>query len=193
MVEREKWPTPRANERGDWQNSRGTRRLTLTGAVKLFPTPTVSDAVKGDCPSERKRKSPSLVSAARTWRTPQADENGSIQPPESRDGHNISLSNQVGGSLNPDWVEWLMGWPLGWTSLEPLPLDVVSTWQVQTGIGAWWESDPSEDEENPVPRVAVGVARRGKRLHGLGNGQVPVCVVMAWQLLTEDLEISYAN
>jgi hypothetical protein len=24
-----------------------------------------------------------------------------------------------GGSLNPPWVEWLMGWPIGWTALEP--------------------------------------------------------------------------
>jgi hypothetical protein len=26
----------------------------------------------------------------------------------------------VSGPLNPTWVEWLMGWPLGWTDLEPL-------------------------------------------------------------------------
>ena len=25
-----------------------------------------------------------------------------------------------GGQLNPTWVEWLMGWPLGWTDLELL-------------------------------------------------------------------------
>ena len=25
----------------------------------------------------------------------------------------------AGGSLNPTWVEWLMGFPLGWTALEP--------------------------------------------------------------------------
>ena len=24
------------------------------------------------------------------------------------------------GVLNPVWVEWLMGWPLGWTDLKPL-------------------------------------------------------------------------
>lgn len=24
------------------------------------------------------------------------------------------------GQLNPTWVEWLMGWPLGWTDLRPL-------------------------------------------------------------------------
>ena len=24
-----------------------------------------------------------------------------------------------GGSLNPEWVEWLMGYPKGWTDLKP--------------------------------------------------------------------------
>jgi len=23
------------------------------------------------------------------------------------------------GALNPTWVEWLMGFPLGWTDLKP--------------------------------------------------------------------------
>lgn len=27
------------------------------------------------------------------------------------------------GYLNPPWVEWLMGWPIGWTALEPLATD----------------------------------------------------------------------
>ena len=27
---------------------------------------------------------------------------------------------QTGGTLNPTWVEWLMGWPIGWTDLEQL-------------------------------------------------------------------------
>jgi hypothetical protein len=26
----------------------------------------------------------------------------------------------VGGQLNPTWVEWLMGFPLGWTDCEDL-------------------------------------------------------------------------
>jgi hypothetical protein len=28
------------------------------------------------------------------------------------------LSEQIDGSLNPTWVEWLMGWPVGWTALK---------------------------------------------------------------------------
>ena len=31
-----------------------------------------------------------------------------------------TLATHAGGKLNPMWVEWLMGWPLGWTDLKPL-------------------------------------------------------------------------
>ena len=27
------------------------------------------------------------------------------------------LGTEIGGQLNPTWVEWLMGFPLGWTDL----------------------------------------------------------------------------
>jgi hypothetical protein len=33
-----------------------------------------------------------------------------------------------GGHLNPTWVEWLMGWPLGWTAFEPLATDKFRLW-----------------------------------------------------------------
>jgi hypothetical protein len=34
-------------------------------------------------------------------------------------GNAITLSESAsGGSLNPTWVEWLMGFPLGWTALD---------------------------------------------------------------------------
>jgi hypothetical protein len=29
-----------------------------------------------------------------------------------------NLGEVVGGKLNPQWVEWLMGYPIGWTDLE---------------------------------------------------------------------------
>jgi hypothetical protein len=31
--------------------------------------------------------------------------------------HTPPLNLLAGGKLNPLWVEWLMGWPLGWTDL----------------------------------------------------------------------------
>jgi hypothetical protein len=30
---------------------------------------------------------------------------------------------ELNGALNPTWVEWLMGWPLGWTDLQPSATD----------------------------------------------------------------------
>ena len=33
--------------------------------------------------------------------------------------------------LNPYWVEWLMGWPIGWTDLKPLATDKFRSWRQQ--------------------------------------------------------------
>lgn len=39
--------------------------------------------------------------------------------------------NQVGGPLNPMWVEWLMGWPVGWTDLNQLEMDKFQLWLLE--------------------------------------------------------------
>jgi hypothetical protein len=40
----------------------------------------------------------------------------------------------VVGQLNPTWVEWLMGWPLGWTDLKPLETDKSQRWPHSHGM-----------------------------------------------------------
>ena len=35
------------------------------------------------------------------------------------DAEKTELLKGCGGKLNPDWVEWLMGWQIGWTRLQP--------------------------------------------------------------------------
>jgi len=40
----------------------------------------------------------------------------------------LTIIAQAGGQLNPDWVEWLMGYPIGWTGLEPLEMDKYQQW-----------------------------------------------------------------
>jgi hypothetical protein len=50
---------------------------------------------------------------------------------------NLSTMEEVrgmgGGTLNPMWTEWLMGWPLGWTDLKPLVTDKSHCVQQQHG------------------------------------------------------------
>jgi hypothetical protein len=61
------------------------------------------------------------------------------------------------GKLNPDWVEWLMGVPIGWTSLEPLePVEILG-----------WEQEPD------IPRTTDSTKDRANRLRALGNAIVP--------------------
>lgn len=65
----------------------------------------------------------------RYWPTPTANDSKNSTLPESqreRDGLAGSLlrtGEPTGGQLNPTFVEWLMGWPLGWTDLKPLGTD----------------------------------------------------------------------
>lgn len=58
--------------------------------------------------------------------TPTADDTGHRTKRYSQGGQALSLV--VGGKLNPPWVEWLMGWPVGWTALEPLVTDRCRPW-----------------------------------------------------------------
>ena len=80
------------------------------------------------------------------------------------------------GALNPDWVEWLMGWPRGWTNLEPLDSVVIDP----------WDADPAE--EGRVSRITTVRKNRKNRLECTGNGQVPQCAAAAFDGLMERIK-----
>jgi hypothetical protein len=59
-----------------------------------------------------------LSVAVQMFPTPMAhDANGKAPADMSR--HTPSLAATIGGKLNPRWVAWLMGYPLGHTDLGP--------------------------------------------------------------------------
>ena len=58
-----------------------------------------------------------------TWPTPVTRMWKDSASPSEFKRHEIPLAAQVGGKLNPEWTEWLMGWMLGWTDLKPLETD----------------------------------------------------------------------
>lgn len=45
----------------------------------------------------------------------------------------VTEPEQLGGTLNPDWCEWFMGWPIGWTASEPLATDRFQRWLLGHG------------------------------------------------------------
>jgi hypothetical protein len=58
-----------------------------------------------------------LRTAVVSFPTPVADDTGHRSSHYAQGG--TALSMVAGGPLNPTWVEWLMGFPAGWTELPP--------------------------------------------------------------------------
>ena len=153
------YPTPAA---ADWSPTDGELFTTRNGTIRLrrkdgrssrvgleatlrYMTPVVNDAHKGG--------------------TNTLDRQIRCGDPKGR--------NPCAGSLNPDWVEWLQGWPLGWTHLDPLESADIRP----------WASDPADNGGSP--RVTKVKEHRKDRLKCLGNGQVPQCAAAAFSRMGE--------
>jgi len=132
------WPTPR-EARGRYQRRWGRIYPSLEGAVEIFPTPNASDGKGGRRTPEardaarakakpRKNGGPPGMARLRdiTWASPAARDYRSVRG-RSANGHTPQLPEQAGGQLNPTWVEWLMGLPLGWTVVSVLKRSATAT------------------------------------------------------------------
>jgi hypothetical protein len=95
MATGNRWPTPRATDGNHGgPNARDSKgNYALSGAVHHWPTPTSSP-----------------------WKSGKSSE-ATLQR-NSRPLSEIAAQGQASGQLNPTWVEWLMGFPQGWTDLE---------------------------------------------------------------------------
>jgi len=168
------WPTPNSSDAfspnwrtGHDQKKGYLRTKVLTHGRKggLWPTPDSSqrgtraaDLVKNKSTVKRRdsgqERGIDLQTAVKMWPTPQERDFRSPKRVNSKTNYyqlneEIKESNGVQGQLNPDWVEWLMGWPIGWTSLEPL----------KELIWLDWEIDPADIDEPvnyPTPRSNEG-------------------------------------
>lgn len=97
------WPTPKASDYkgsgppGSKSAEHDRKKGNLKGAV-MYPTPTTGAGLCGGTGNYQQLKA--------------LKEAGEISEEERR-----SMAAGNGGQLNPEWVEWLMGFPLGWTEL----------------------------------------------------------------------------
>jgi len=98
------WPTPTRDSATQRTKRYAQGGMPLSAAVTMFPTPT-----------------------ARDWKSGKAS--AATMAKNSR-----PLSEQIGGLLNPDWVEWLIGWPIGHTDLKPLETGRLAEWRLQHSI-----------------------------------------------------------
>lgn len=121
------WPTPMKDRGG------AELRAALAPAPQAnWPTPDAA-VMNGENPASflarraklaKKHRNGAgagtpLAMAVKLWPSPQAQDfksgAGWEHAASGSAGHSPQLRHLLGGLLNPDWVEQLMGWPEGWT------------------------------------------------------------------------------
>ena len=116
------WPTPNARQKGGGEykdpqkileRMKKGRQKNLGDMVKLWPTPTAMTGGEGVAPSHEV--------GTHGWNTAAAVHDSISKDPTrmwSTDIRGATSEESQSGSLNPAWVEWLMGYPVGWTDLK---------------------------------------------------------------------------
>lgn len=146
------WPTPRScsamaatiTPESAWSENRFPNLETIVGR-RTWPTIRSTDADRGGRGDLIQAIRGNPNSHYRMWQTPVSD--GALdrkagkfncrgEPKLSAEVLLLSSHGQQTQRmrLNPEWVEWLMGWPLGWTDLKPLGMDRFREWLRQHGL-----------------------------------------------------------
>lgn len=122
-------PTPTVCGNYNRKGASKTSGDGLATYAKMFPTPRASDADKNQRTQEgverevaRKGGPQDLIQAVRTWPTQTKSDGIGGLGCSGREGEE-NLRTAVNGQLNPPWVEWLMGWPIGATELKHSEMD----------------------------------------------------------------------
>tara|TARA_R110001606_G_scaffold68659_7_gene156579 strand:+ start:302 stop:1162 length:861 start_codon:yes stop_codon:yes gene_type:complete len=129
------WPTPTVkgnyNKKGLSAKS-GDGLATAVNKARMWPTATARDWRSGKASEKSMRRNSRplnevVVREERMWPTPMAHEarlgyqdrsrgkKGTQESLTTKVINNLGGRQEVSGQLNPEWVEWLMGFPIGWT------------------------------------------------------------------------------
>lgn len=143
--------TPKANDAQKRGNVSSDKRNGIVGQVMNWPTPQARDFRSGEghrwqTPEKRSRNlndAVAFINGHRLFPTPIASQYkgaGSEASMFRKDGKprndrlDFLLEPGQDGRLNPNWVEWLMGWPIGHTDLKPLGTDRLDEWYRWHGL-----------------------------------------------------------
>ena len=111
------------------------------------------------------RHTPGLNAIAARYPTPTSSEDHARAKGDTQASRCLGALAKVGPSaqLNPDWVEWLMGWPVGWTDITRDECD--------------WRDLSTEPSDIHIATTCRD--NRPARIKAIGNGQVPLCAAVA--------------
>lgn len=178
-IKRGMWPTPIASERGN----RSVENMVKGGGIELPLAVDMATEGLWPIPADQTREQairamyPTPRASQQEWRTLRNAPShgnghgktlsGEVNERERAEGRVPAPSSESAGNLNPQWVEWLMGLPAGWTNPDVSNEDLIPF----TG----WDRETE-------PRTVVNPPHRRKRLMACGNGLVPQCmlVALAW-------------
>jgi len=159
-VQSETWPTPSSR---DYKGGHGTIVEEDGKYYRVSNTTGTKYGARLDAQVEK-------MEADRTWPTPRSSEWKDTGPVGSKSHTHMDKKgylctktkdpNEPKGALNPDWVEWLMGYAPGYTNPE-----YTEPMQLEDHLG--FESEPD------IPRVTTRKEHRVNRLKCLGNSIVP--------------------
>lgn len=123
------WPTPRAQEPGSTSSDHG---LSLNEASKMWATPTARDWKDG------------------TLKETSVPTNGLLSRQAPRTDLGGSASSNTPRTLNPLFVEALMGWPIGWTDCASA-VTVLSHWSrlMRSALLRLTQISTSKESEQP--------------------------------------------
>ena len=120
------WPTPTAAEADKISNQANYGHKGLSNHPAIVGKPTRPKGKKS-----RKGEKQWPTPSARDWKDSPGMSKEGVNPDGSVRKRDDQLARRVftqedtqtGGMLNPNWVEWLMGWPIGWTDLNASETD----------------------------------------------------------------------
>ena len=130
--QRSKWASPQASDFKDPNsNPKATSGHSLAAQAKTYPTPRCSDGNGQGCHGTGGPNLQTVVSGGtetrRMFGTPLSTDGkggSSTHHGEASRGllrHQVQEdlpTEQITRRLNPEWVDWLMGWPVGWENTE---------------------------------------------------------------------------
>lgn len=160
------WQTPVADDAVSRVNGKINSRVEpkLSAEVKMWPTPNVigfrsdgelkllasasaseQEYLRMSSRAARSKQERHWPTATATATASKGSSQASLKRKDGSSRENDRLDHAVmasdNGQLNPDWVEWLMGWPIGQTALKPLEMVKFQEWSQQHGRFSNHETD----------------------------------------------------